>query len=352
MKKKECKKLYRINYSNCHEDASLLLSQVQNQNLTILSIASGLDNSLTLLKSNPQKIIAFDYNPTQIYLSKLKKAGIKYLSYEEFLLLLGITPGENKDVFNKLVPYLEKDVLDYFQTNSDLIFKDKLYQCGRFEKYFKIFRAKVLPLIHSKKRIEKFMSFETIEEQVDYYNKTFNSIRFKLLFKVFFSSFVMKRLGRSKEYFKYNKGGLAKQLKDLFEKGIQNNLNKENPYLQYILFEQIKTLPNYLKQDEFDLIKDRIDRLEIVQGSLLDILKNDLKYDFMNLSDLFEYIPTEKMIEYENIIACRLNPSSRVVFWNMKNKREFSYRFKEITPKNYHDLAFYYQAFHVYEVKK
>ena len=36
-----------------------------------------------------------------------------------------------------------------------------------------------------------------------FYDKTWNNLRFKFLFKLFFNKFVMGRLGRDKEFFKY-----------------------------------------------------------------------------------------------------------------------------------------------------
>ena len=50
------------------------------------------------------------------------------------------------------------------------------------------------------------MEQETLEKQKDFYNRKFNNLRFKLMFKLFFSKVVMKKLGRDKDYFKYNKG--------------------------------------------------------------------------------------------------------------------------------------------------
>ena len=338
-----------IHYSNCHEDANMIINNA-NQNIkNILSIASGGDNSFACLLLNPQKVTAIDTNITQIYLVELKKTAIKYLEYNEYLVFLGINEGSSVQYFNKLKPYLNQDVIKYFESNLFLIEEVKLVNCGRFEYYFNLFSKKVLPKIHSKKTIDKFMNFDNLDEQIAFYKKSFNNIRFKLLFKIFFSKFIMKKLGRDKEYFKYHKGDLASQLKKRFELGVFNNLNKYNPYLQYVIYNKFIEFPLYLKEDNFKIIKNNIDKLEIKHISLDDALNQDINYDFMNLSDVFEYISDDLMDDYEDRVFAKLNQNGRVIFWNMQNDRYFKQKLVRLDVSIKRDLAFYYKDVLVYQ---
>lgn len=337
-----------IHYSNCHEDAKLLLQGITKENCNILSICSALDNSLTLLLSNPKRVLAIDSNPTQIYLAKLKKTAIKYLNYTEFLIFLGFKEGDSWAYFERISPFLEEETRHYFLEHKFLIAELKLVNCGRFEHYFQIFRKRVLPLIHRQKVIYKFMNFSNLKEQISYYEESFNNLRFKLLFKIFFSEFLMKRLGRDKAYFKYNKDPLAKKVKCRFERGIYNNLNNNNPYLQYIIFNEFRTLPLYLQTENFQLIKERIDRLEIKEATLEATLLTEEKFDFMNLSDVFEYVAETKMPYYEQLLANSLEEKGRIIYWNMLNDR-FLKHFKWHYLSNLKDLAFYYKRVLYYE---
>lgn len=336
-----------IHYSNCHEDSDLLLSNANNPK-EILSIASALDNTLAMLLLNPDHILAIDLNPSQIYLSNLKLCGIKYLTYDEFLVFIGVKEGDSFSLFNKIKNYLDNDTLTYFEDRIYLIKDIKLVNCGRFEYYFQIFKNKVMPLIHRKKIIEKFMSFESLNEQQEFYKKKFNNWRFRTMFKVFFSEFVMKRLGRDKEYFKYNTEPLASLLKKRVDLGLMNNLNKDNTYLQYVLLNKFVKYPIYLEKENFEIIKQRIDRIEIKRISFDDAIVNQ-KFDYMNLSDIFEYMDCSVMDGYSVSISNALNPNGRVIFWNMANKRELGEPFKLITNDLTHDRAIYYSGFYVYE---
>lgn len=340
-----------IHYSNCHEDASILLENAPIKTKHILSVASSLDNSLALLLLNPEKVTSFDYNITQIYLCNLKKTAISILEYEEFLEFIKVVDGDSVKIYEKIKKYLDNDTRTYFDENIFLIEKGIIH-CGRFEYYFQVFKEKVLPLVHNKKRVDCFMQASTLEEQVKYYDKHFNNIRFKLMFKIFFSKSVMSKLGRDKEFFKYSQDSLTKIVKERFEKGIKYNLNKDNPYLQYVLYNEFKTLPLYLEKENFQKIKQNIDKLEIVYMSFDKILENNQTYDYMNLSDIFEYMPNEKMEYYESLITNKLNNGGRVLFWNMMNTRKFTKTLKDLKISNEFDRALYYKNTLLYECEK
>lgn len=340
-----------IHYSNCHEDSAFVLEQIKNQPKRILSIASALDNCLAMLLLEPDEIVAIDSNDTQIYLCRLKQCGIKYLDYESFLVLIGIAEGDSKGCYEKLREHLDEETRDYFDSHIYLISDVKLVHCGRFEYYFSVFKNKVLPLIHSKRTITSFMNAEDITRQRELYRKTFNNLRFRLMFKLFFSEAVMKRVGRDKEYFRYNKGSLSALLKRKFEVCVENNLNSHNPYLQYIVFNNFSALPVYLKRENFEFIKRNIDKLTIKEADFSQAVNEGKKYDFMYLSDIFEYMDISVMEEMSNAISNSLADGGEVMFFNMMNPRRLTGDLKETKIDQTHNLTFYYTDCYLYRKK-
>ena len=347
---KRIKKYYKennyIHYSNCHEDIDLILSYFSDTYKEVLSVASGLDNSLSFLIYDNIKVHSFDSNPTQIYLGNLKIAAIKNLDYNQYLILMGIKDGNRILIFNSLMPYLDNESYNYFNNHLFLIEKG-LSHIGRFEYYFQLFRNDIFPLTTSKKNIDKFSSLNTIEEQRTFYNNKINTKRFKLMFKVFFSEFVMSKTGRDKSFFKYNEDKLSKALKKRVDIGFNNNLNKDNPYLTYVLRNNFDTVPFYLKEENFNKIKKNINNITLELKSFDSMLNQ--KYDFMNLSDIFEYMNNQVMDNYGRKIEECLNENGRCTFFNMMNKREIN--LKRINDKSdlIHNKAFYYMDFLVYE---
>lgn len=337
-----------IHYSNCHEDSAFVLEHIKNRPKRILSIASALDNSLAMLLLEPDGIVAIDSNDTQIYLCRLKQCGIKHLDYDSFLVLIGIAEGDSRACYEELREHLDDKTRDYFDSHIYLISDTKLVNCGRFEYYFSVFKNKVLPLIHSKKTVDAFMRAKDISEQREVYRKKFNNLRFRRMFKLFFSEAVMKRVGRDKEYFRYNNGSLSSLLKRKFEICIENNPNLNNPYLQYIVFNKFSALPVYLIRENFDLIKRNIDRLTIKKADFKSALSDGEKYDFMYLSDIFEYMDASVMDEMSEAIKGSLNDGGEVMFFNMMNKRQLSAGLKETEIDQTHNLTFYYTNCYLY----
>lgn len=337
-----------IHYSNCHEDASVLLNNAPKNPKNILSIASALDNSLAMLLLNPEYILAIDSNITQIYLCQLKKTAIERLEYEEFLVFYGIKEGDSLFYYEIVKPYLEQETRRYFDEHLYLIRSIKLIHCGRFEYYFQVFKNKVLIKIHRQKTINQFMNFNDLASQRSFYKKRFDNLRFRLMFKVFFSKRVMKKIGRDKDYFKYSKGNLSKILKQRFDFGVEHNLNKDNPYLQYVIFNQFQTLPAYLRKDNYEIIKKRISLLEIRFSSFEEIMEQTQTFDYMNLSDIFEYMSKEQTDQLEKKIYDHLNEDGKIVFFNMMIPRSFNRYLSGGEISQRHDLAFYYMKDYCY----
>lgn len=345
--KKYFKEENYIHYSNCHEDFLMLKKYLSNHEKEILSIASGLDNSLAFLVNDNVHVVAFDNNPSQVALGELKKTAIKVLDYEEFLILLGLKDGNRLDIYKKVSTCLNDSSKNYFDNHLFLI-ELGLVHIGRFEYYFRLFRKKVFPLLTKEKHIKEFANIATIEEQREYYNKYICTRRFRFVFKIFFSKKVMKKTGRDEKYFKYSKGSLHTLLKQRVDRGFFNFLNKDNPYFNYVLKNTYEALPFYIERDNFYKIKKNINNIEVVQKDLKDVL--DKKYDFMNLSDVFEYMSVEETTNYEKQIFNSLNPKGRVAFWNMMNERRFINHQRINTEQDIeNDRAFFYGDFLVYE---
>ena len=337
-----------IHYSNCHEDPEFVLEQIQNNPKVILSIASALDNALAMLLLDPEEVVAIDRNDTQIYLCRLKKCAIEHLEHDVFLTLLGIHPGDSEACSRQLRQELDPETRAYFDENIELIRRYKLVHCGRFEYYFSVFQDKVLPLVHKQKTVDRFMRAESLAQQREIYKKEFNNWKFALMFRLFFSQAVMKRLGRDKEYFKHNKGSLSALLKEKFELCVDNNLNAENPYLNYILYHRFTQLPLYLKKENFQIIKQNIHKITIRKAEFTEILRENRQYDLMYLSDIFEYMDESVMAQMTADINRCLTPGGNVLLFNMMNQRRLGAPLQETRVDQTHNKTFYYMDCYLY----
>lgn len=346
-----------MRYAQCWEDADMLIDTLNiNKNDVCLSIASAGENSFSILSQSPKKVIAIDMNPVQLAAVELRKYVYKYLSYEEMLKLHGAknaTKKQREDAYNKVSSYLSIDSKTYWEQTNFL--SVGYANVGKFEKYFSIFKNKVMPLIHSKKTISYLFSLNSIEEQKVFYDKKWNNWRWRLLFKIFFSRKLMGLMGRDPAFFKYVEGSVAEKILNRTEIAFNHVLAKENPYLDWILNGEFSfALPHALREENFYLIKENIDKLEIYQGSIENYLETTSeKITKYNLSDIFEYMSEEKYSELmEKLIGASVS-GGRLAYWNMLSPRYSALSDKLVMKLNtldteslfLKDKAFFYSKF-------
>ena len=351
-----------IRYSQCWEDADVLIPALSVQSGDhCLSISSAGDNTLSLLCSDPACIYAVDMHLSQLAVLELRMAAFKRLDYQQVLCLVGCNNNYNRlQLYRKCSDYLSLNSRNFWDRNSEYISMG-IGNVGKFERYFSFFRRYILPLIHNKKHISELTQGRSYEDRRGFYYKTWDNWRWRLLFYLFFSKIIMSRYGRDESHFRYVKGGIASKLLRRTEHALIDLVPEENPYLEWIVYGVYKnTLPHYLREENFDVIRERVNRIKIFNERFEEFLRRDearitSKY---NLSDIFEYVSLDR---YKSILKnlTEISPSkSRMVYWNMlvdrtrpieladkiiSLDRESQYFFEK-------DKAFFYSRFVVEEI--
>ncbi len=315
-----------LRYANCWEDADILLEGLQPQpDSRILSIASAGDNSFSMLTTNPQVVVAVDINKIQLHLVALKKAAIQKLSYEETLEFFGFRNSDKRLLlFEEIKSLLAGECSAYWQKNLHLIQKGIIHQ-GKFEKYFQLFSHKILPLVHSKKTIALLLMNKSAEAQKEFYQKHWNSWRWRLLFKIFFGKYIMGSFGRAPEFLQEVKINVGSYIFKKAEAQLQNISAQHNFILQYNLLADFgNMLPHYLRPENFRLIKQNIQRLQIRQGFIEDVEAQEGTFHYLCLSNIFEYM-NEKTFEQSAAKLIGLcGKSGRIAYWNLMVPRKIS----------------------------
>jgi len=136
---------YKISYSQCWEDPDVLIEGLNiSEKDTVLSIASGGDNTFAMLLKNPKQIIAVDQNPAQIYLVELKMKAIQLFDYNDFIEFVGARSSDNRlQLYCKIRSFLSEAARDFWDAHSESI-NFGIIHCGKFEQYFSVFRKYIL----------------------------------------------------------------------------------------------------------------------------------------------------------------------------------------------------------------
>lgn len=345
-----------IRYANCWEDADRLLSALAlPEGKKIVSIGSAGDNSFSLLTTHPQIVVAVDVNAHQLNLIELKKAAFKALDHDSFLQFLGFEYCENRDdLYKKVRICLNQTLQSYWDERLALISSGIIHQ-GKFEKYFRLFREKILVWIHSPKKINQLFEVKSSEQQTQFYHKSWNNWRWKLLFKIFFSKAVLGKYGRDPEFMNEVKQPVSSFIWNKTESHLTSIDCQQNYFLRYILKGDFgEVLPHYARPENFDLIKNNIDKLSCVQGYAQEAYYEFGAFDAFNLSNIFEYMDKQTFEKTTQQLVDQGNTNAKYAYWNLMVPRHMANSSLELIEQDLNvlepvrsDMGFFYDRLHL-----
>ncbi|MBD2071280.1 DUF3419 family protein [Leptolyngbya sp. FACHB-671] len=353
----------QIRYAQVWEDADILLKALDIQpGQVCLSIASAGDNALAMLSRSPERVIALDLSPAQLACLELRVAAYQELSHDELLILIGSRSGKDREALYQCCrKQLSGDVQQFWDRRSTAIRKG-IGEAGRFERYFAIFRRYILPLIHHREQVNRLLKGGTLEQRQTFYQQDWDTWRWRSLFRLFFSRFVMG-LGRDPSFFKYVEGRVGDRILERTRYALTALDPAENPYLQWILTGQhLTALPYALRPENFDAIRNNLDRLEWHCTSLENFLDtvSENAINHYNLSDIFEYLSPDHYHQLLQRLVKAGRLGGRLAYWNMLVPRSrpaaMADQLQPLTElaQSLHaqDKAFFYSAFIVEEIIK
>ena len=351
-----------IRYAQCWEDADILLEALAiKPGDDCLSIGSAGDNALALLSRRPGRVVVIDLNPSQLACLELRVAAYRELEHAELLELIGSRPsGRRAALYQRCRSQLTAPVRAFWDGKSVEIAAG-IGGAGKFERYFATFRHRILPLVHSRRQVAQLLRGGTRDEREAFYANEWDTWRWQLLFRIFFSRFVMGRMGRDPSFFRYVKGSVSDRFLARGRYATTALNPAENPYLQWILTGAHPTaLPFALRPENFEVIRAHLDRLEWHCEPMEAYLERagELRFGAFNLSDIFEYISEENTHQLLKRIVRSGKSGARLAYWNTladRHRPDFMAGQLRSLPElsqalHARDKAFFYCAFVVEEV--
>ncbi|MEE9289031.1 MAG: DUF3419 family protein, partial [Bacteroidota bacterium] len=361
------KKVFQdILYAQCWEDPQIDRAAFRiNPDDTVFSITSGGCNVLTFLLDNPRKVIALDVSPYQNFLLDLKIAAFKGFSYGELLEFVGVRPSQRRfQLYERVRHFLKKECRSYWDRQRGMI-ELGIIHCGRYERYMRLLR-RVITVIMGRQLIEQFFLIEDSGERLELYRAKWENARWRLFTRALLSRTVMTLLFDS-AFFAYldEDFSFGRHFAKKIERAFTQLPTKTNYFLAYIAlgrFLNENDLPPYLRRDNFDTIRSRVDRIELVTDSCEHFFEAlpDASISKFNFTNIFEWMSSEAyeallketvrvaknkaIITYRNLLVFREHPV----------KLEQHIRsLKHVAEKLHHqDLSFIYDNYVVEEIYK
>ena len=350
-----------IRYAQLWEDADILCDGFgPASGKTLVSICSAGDNALAMLTLDPARVVTVDLSPAQIACLRLRVGAFRALEHAEFLVLMGARPGQRDDLLRRALTECDEDTRGFWQALAPEVEKHGAGGVGKFERYFRIYRKYILPLAQSRRTIDDIFIPRSLEDRRIFLETRFNTWRWKLLLKVFYSNRVMGWLGRDKAFFDHVDGSLSDHVARRVYHAAVTCDPAENPYLHWIMKgTHGDALPMAWRATHYDTIRDRLDRLDIRLGALEAFINDGENADGFNLSDIFEYMSPDVFETVYGQILSASNPGARLIYWNMMVPRRVPPAFADkVTTLSdteqalkQRDKAFFYSDFVIEQVK-
>ena len=319
-------------YAQCWEDPEIDREAFRiDPDDTVFSITSGGCNTLTFLLDNPRAVYALDLNPHQNYLLDLKMGAFAALPYGEMLELLGVRSSRRRSQLYARVRGALGDASRKYWDARQVKIGQGLIHAGRYEAYMRLLRH-CLELFKGKRLIRALFAAEESAERERLYRRRWDTPLWRLFTRVFLSRTVMSSLFTG-EFFTYVEGSFSfgRHFAELIERALTDNPLRENYFLSYILLGRYfdeDHLPPYLIRENFPVIRSRLSRIHMINGSCEDFFRGrpDGSIQKFNFTNIFEWMPREAyeellrevcrvashgaVITYRNLLVLRERPAS------------------------------------------
>jgi S-adenosylmethionine-diacylglycerol 3-amino-3-carboxypropyl transferase len=323
------------------------------------------------LLEDPAKLVSIDLSPAQLSMLEIKRAAIMELDYDDYIEVLGVpffakptskSPEYRLGLYNKIKKHMPAYAIDFWDANTDII-KKSVMMCGKVEKFFAFYRT-VLTWLYGEKEILKLFQGKNLEEQREIYHN-FRKKKWNALHRLLLNRSVLSFVKGAHSFAQVDFEDFATNLNHKRSRGMTRFYNPDNFFMSLMLLGghyHENGMSPYLLRENYPKLKKNIDRLEIFQGTIGDVLKKEgtESFDRFNLSNIFEWMTNEvfNSIIRETIQLAR--PGSRMAWrytfarpreLDAQNLEKLVYE-PELSKQLFEqDRAFIYESFHAYHLK-
>jgi S-adenosylmethionine-diacylglycerol 3-amino-3-carboxypropyl transferase len=331
---------------------------------TVFAITSGACNVLGFLLQDPKIIYSVDINPAQSRILELKMAAIRALDFEEFIAFSGVKSCNKRGVlYDKIMPFLSNGAQDFWGAENKII-SDGFFMNGKYERFIRI-AGKFMTILQGRSRVSRLFAEKTDQEQEFYYDQVWNTKRLQLLFKIIFNKRILARRGLVADYFHFDDGSksFAESFYNRAKKAFRDIPIKGNYFLSlYLLGKYQNGLPAYLKRENYETIKSRLDRIQFATAEAQTWLDQmpDESINCFALSNICELMSEKDTHRLFSAVSRTGTKNARVIFRNLMIPREVPEDLQNIIVKDetlsreiqFNDRSFVYGKVAAYNMIK
>ena len=348
----------------------------------VVAIASGGCNVLSYLTADPKRITALDLNPTHVALNKLKLAAAANLpTWSEFYRFFGgANEKANIAAYDRwLAAHLDEDTRVYWERRRFGlgerrigVFANNFYRFGLLGRFIGLghFVARAYGV-----NPRDLLRARSLEEQKSYFATALAPLLDRKLIRwALARQFSLFGLGIPPAQYEAlassGNGNMAAVVYERLER-LSCGFRIEDNYFAWQAFgrgysqESNGPLPPYLRRENFEIVKTRADRVEVLNRSFTEYLEaqEDASRDRYILLDAQDWMSDQQLNALWKEITRTAKPGARVIFRTAAKPSllpgrvvpeildRWEYRAEESLAFTARDRSAIYGGFHLYVLK-
>lgn len=305
----------------------------------VVVVSSGGCTALSLLASGAGQVVAVDLNSTQNHLVELKAAALRRLTMPEVMSFFGIARGtaeRRARTYWTIRPILSEDAAAFWDSHQKVLGRG-LLTCGVTEQFIAAVVKVVKLFIHGRRRIEELLALESLEEQREFFEQEWNTRRWKALFPLLLNRWTFNRAFDPGFFREVDNPSFAAHFRGLLEHALCDIPVQSNYFLHQMLAGKYPTrapngLPPYLERTQREILRSRLDSLELVDGGYAEYLSTcaDSSVDALAISNICEWLDAHGIDQLFEQIVRVARPGARFCFRNFVGHTEVPESFRNV----------------------
>lgn len=281
----------QLNFSSSNEDGATERAALAGAKRILCLTGSG-TRPLDMLLTDADHVTAIDVNPTQNALLQLKCAAIEVLDHHDYLAFLGI--GARQDGlghYRRVRPRLPPEVKALWDQRSRMI-GNGVWYAGKWERLL-IWNARLLHLLAGR-ALKQLRTVASVEEQAVLWQEHIETRLLRSTVELLGRQWIWKWIMREPAgEFLPPAPQVSRRLAEDFARAARSFLLRESDFACLVFWGRVDprmSLPLHLRPENYEIIRARLGRINIVQGDLrmLPALNTGI-FDGFSLSDFGSY---------------------------------------------------------------
>lgn len=334
----------RLFFAQVREDPRLEIDALAPlEGAKVVVVSSGGCTALSLLAAGAEHVTAVDLNASQNHLVELKVAALRLLTLPEIMSFFGVARGTAERrvrTYRTIRPLLSKRTAEFWDHHEELLGRGAL-ACGVSEQFISVVVRVVKLFIHSRRKIERLLSLQSLEEQREFFDREWNTRRWRLLFPTLLNRWTFNRAYDPAFFRGVENPSFAAHFRRLIEHALCDVPVRSNYFLHQML---LGTYPNrvadgvppYLDRTRREVLRARLDRLELVDGGYAEYLatQKDSSIDALAISNICEWLDQGGIEQLFEQVVRVAKPGARFCFRNFVGHTEIPERFRDVIAEN------------------